>query len=192
MWVSAVDMLLERLLQIGFPFNRVAALSFSGQQHGCVFWRRGASHALSTLRKEETLAQQLRESFAISESPVWMDSSTSKQCQERERALGGPLAVAELSGSRAYERFSGNQIAKVASTAPRGLQDCERISLVSSFVATLFAGSYAGIDSSDASGMNLMDIHHKIWDRRLLDVTAERAILEQLLGPVVEPHSVVG
>lgn len=35
-------------------------------------------------------------------SPVWMDSSTAQQCKEIEDAVGGPLELAHLTGSR-YE-----------------------------------------------------------------------------------------
>lgn len=50
------------------------------------------------------------------------------------------------------------QIARVARREPDAYASCERISLVSSFVTSLFAGHYCSIDASDASGMNLMDI----------------------------------
>jgi xylulokinase len=38
-----------------------------------------------------------------------MDSSTTDECRALEEAVGGPLALAEITGSRAYERFTGNQ-----------------------------------------------------------------------------------
>lgn len=36
-----------------------------------------------------------------------MDSSTTKYCTALEAALGGPQRVASITGSRAYERFTG-------------------------------------------------------------------------------------
>ncbi|KAL0150640.1 hypothetical protein M9458_054057, partial [Cirrhinus mrigala] len=53
------------------------------------------------------------ECFAVQDSPVWMDSSTADQCQFLEAAVGGAQRLADITGSRAYERFTGNQIAKI-------------------------------------------------------------------------------
>ncbi len=108
-----------------------------------------------------------------------MDNSTSAFFEELERALGGPQRVAEVTGSRAYERFtrcgrasagrqsgsqlppccaecgavSRNQIAKIYRTQGAAYGATERISLVSSFLASVFAGHYAPIDYSDATGI---------------------------------------
>ena len=64
---------------------------------------------------------------------------------------------------RAYERFTGNQIAKIYNTKPDLYEETERISLVSSFSVSLFLGQYARIDVSDGSGMNLLNIKSKEW-----------------------------
>lgn len=63
---------------------------------------------------ESTLASQLLPgAFSIQNSPIWQDSSTTMECNELEKYIGGPQTLADLTGSRAYERFTGNQIAKV-------------------------------------------------------------------------------
>ena len=190
MWVAALDLLLERMRAAGFAFGRLAAISGSGQQHGSVYWNRTARRALGSLKPEGTLRDQLAGAFAVDASPIWMDSSTAKQCAEREAALGGAQAVADLTGSRAFERFTVNQIAKIFQENPAGYRASERIGLVSSFVASVFRGDYAPIDVSDGSGMNLMDVRKKQWDRRALDVTAPE--LEAKLGSLVPSHTVLG
>lgn len=190
MWVEALDLLFARLQEARFPFGAVAAISASGQQHGSVFWKKGAAAKLAGLRPDRSLRDQLADAFSVSESPVWMDSSTTAECRAREAALGGAQAVADVTGSRAYERFTGNQIAKVARLQPAAYAETERIGLVSSFVASLLAGRYAPIDWSDGSGMNLLDIRRKAWDLKSLDLTAPG--LAERLGAPAASHTVVG
>ncbi|XP_014912125.1 xylulose kinase isoform X4 [Poecilia latipinna] len=180
MWVKALDLLLDRMKAAGFGFSRVRALSGSGQQHGAVFWRTGAARTLTQLDPGQNLHQQLTDSFSVQDSPVWMDSSSGLQCDALQEAAGGAMRLADITGSRAYERFTGNQISKVRQTRPDQFQDTERISLVSSFGASLFLGRYAAIDYSDGSGMNLLDIRDRMWSQICLDATATN--LERLLG----------
>lgn len=190
MWVAALDLLFQRMKQQRFPFARVAAISGSGQQHGSVHFRKGARAILQRLSPDTPLHRQLAAVFAVGDSPVWMDFSTTAQCRALEQALGGPQALARLTGSRAFERFTGNQIAKIAQTQRANYENTERIALVSSFFASLLTGDYAPIDTSDGSGMNLMDVRRKVWSRRALEATAPD--LEARLGPLVPGHTVVG
>ena len=190
LWVAALDLLLKKMQEAKFPFAQVAAISGSGQQHGSVYWKHGSREVLAKLDPANTLQPQLQDAFAVKDSPIWMDSSTTAQCRALEDKLGGPQAVAELTGSRAYERFTGNQIAKVAQQQPEAYSQTERISLVSSFVASLFAGDYASIDASDGAGMNLMDIRSKQWAPAAANATAPG--LADKLGNVVASHEIVG
>ncbi len=190
MWVAAMDLLLERMREDTAPLAAVRAISGSGQQHGSVWLNRSAEAALRQLDASQTLGGQLAGIFSVGDSPVWMDSSTSAQCAARERALGGPQATADLTGSRAYERFTGNQIAKRYETMPDAYAATARICLVSSFVPTLLTGAFAPIDASDGSGMNLMDIRRKSWAPAALDCTAPA--LGGRLGHVVASHEPVG
>jgi len=165
MFVAAVDELLSRMQKGGFAFENVKAISGSGQQHGSVYWKNGAAEILSGLKGGEPLTGQLSEAFSKANGPIWMDSSTGSQCKALEKALGGAQEVANLTGSRAYERFTGNQIAKIASEEPEVYGATERISLVSSMLPSLLKGSYVGIDHSDAGGMNLMHLIKKTWSK---------------------------
>jgi xylulokinase len=185
-----MDRLFERMQADGFPFRQVAAISGSGQQHGSVYLRRGTRKVLRGLSPDRPLRDQVADCFAVGESPIWMDSSTTAQCRALEAALGGPQAVAELTGSRAYERFTGNQIAKLHATRPDAYAATERIALVSSFMASLLIGDYAPIDTADGAGMNLMNLRAKRWAAAALDATAPG--LRARLGPIAPAHTAVG
>ena len=50
-----------------------------------------------------------QDSFSLTHSPVWKDSSTGQQCRELEEAFGGPLSLALVTGSRAYEVREGGR-----------------------------------------------------------------------------------
>ncbi|XP_037004104.2 xylulose kinase isoform X1 [Artibeus jamaicensis] len=190
MWVQALDSILEKMKTSGFDFSRVLALSGAGQQHGSIYWKAGASRVLTSLSPDLPLHEQLQACFSIGDCPVWMDSSTTAQCRQLEASVGGAQALSGLTGSRAYERFTGNQIAKIYQQNPEAYSHTERISLVSSFAASLFLGSYCPIDYSDGSGMNLLHIRDKVWSQACLRACAPR--LEEKLGPPVPSCSVVG
>jgi len=190
MWVAALDLLLDRMRDGRWPLDRVAAVSGSGQQHGSVWLVRGARQVLNRLDPGLPLEKQLEGIFALRDSPVWMDSSTTAECREREEKMGGAQRVADITGSRAYERFTGNQIAKIFKRQPDVYGKTERIALVSSFMASLLTGDYAPIDMSDGSGMNLLDIRRRAWDRLAMDVTAPN--LAEKLGEPSPSHAVVG
>ncbi|XP_062424767.1 xylulose kinase isoform X1 [Rhea pennata] len=190
MWVKALDMLLEKMKSSGFNFSQVRALSGAGQQHGSVYWKKGSAEILKNASSELPLHHILKDCFSVSNSPIWMDSSTASQCSSLEKAVGGAQRLANITGSRAYERFTGNQIAKIYNQNPEVYMQTERISLVSSFAASLFLGAYAPIDYSDGSGMNLLKICEKVWSESCLDACAPGLV--EKLGCPVPSHSVLG
>jgi len=190
MWVKALDLLMDRLRITGLDFHDVVALSGAGQQHGSVYWKKGAEEVLKNLDSRGFLSSQLATCFSIPDSPVWMDSSTHLYCKKLEDKIGGPQKLAELTGSRAHERFTGNQIAKIFDEKSESYFNTERISLVSSFGCSLFLGRYSPIDCSDGSGMNLMDISTKDWDPHCLHVAAPE--LKSKLGNIVGSHECLG
>ena len=116
MFIDALDIGLHRLQNQNkdIDFSKIISISGSGQQHGSVYWKKGALISLKNMNPKQTLLENLSNCFAINYSPIWMDSSTKSQCQDLEFKVGSALKVAQISGSRAYERFTGNQIAKIS------------------------------------------------------------------------------
>lgn len=167
-----MDLILDQLKISGLDFATVKAISGSGQQHGSVYWKNGAREKLRNLNSNKFLHSELQDAFALRDSPIWMDSSTSEYCRKLEQAVGGAEELANITGSRAYERFTASQIAKIYDTRPDVYELTERISLVSSFIASLLIGDYAPIDLSDGSGMNLLDIWNREWSEKCLKFCA--------------------
>ncbi len=190
MWAEALDLLLTKMKRADGALSKVVAISGSGQQHGSVWFKKGAQSSLQRLDGAKDLKTQLADAFSVSESPIWMDASTTAQCRALEAALGGPQAVADLTGSRAFERFTGNQIAKISQQQAEAYANTERIALVSSFMASLFVGDYAPIDTADGSGMNLMDIRSKTWAPQAVKNTAPD--LAGKLGAIAAAHTPIG
>lgn len=113
------------------------------------------------------------------------------ECDHLEQAVGGPEELSKISGSRAYCRFSGNQIAKVFRLKPEIYHATARISLVSSFLSSILIGKWSLIDTSDGSGMNLMDIWAKEWSEKLMVATAPN-LGEKLGDHAVNPWEPAG
>ena len=119
-----------------------------------------------------------------------MDSTTNTECLQLEHAIGSNRALAQLTGSRAYERFTGPQIAKIAHDQPAAFENTEKISLISSYIPSLLLGAYASIDYADGSGMNMLDIHGKKWIQKALHACSVPS--EGMLGDCVPSHSILG
>lgn len=191
MWVKALDIVLDRLVVQGADLSTVVAISGSAQQHGSLYWSSYGVKTLSDLDADKFLHTQIDDSaFTVTRSPIWMDGSTEKQCIEMEEAIGGREKMVEYTGSKCYARFTGPQIRKIYQNRSDCYENTKRISLVSSFLASLFLGKVAPIDYSDGSGMNLLDISKKTWSQPCLNACAPD--LEERLGEPVPTNSIIG
>ena len=191
LWAEALDRMVSLVAaERGFDRARLRAVAGAAQQHGSVYLRAGAAPALAALDPGRPLARQLGGIFARKTAPIWMDSSTAVQCGEITRALGGPENVASLTGSRAFERFTGPQIRKWFQLDADGYGRTATIHLVSSFLASLLSGTTAPIDWGDGAGMNLMHLARREWAPAALEATAPG--LAEKLPPLTAPWTVVG
>ncbi|CAF1050105.1 unnamed protein product [Adineta steineri] len=120
-----------------------------------------------------------------------MDSSTTDECQMIEKAVGNAQNLFQITGSKAYERFTGSQIMKVATKTSDVYQQTERIQLISNFLASILLGEYAPIDLSDGSGMNLLDIRQHKWSKECLN-TCGKDLEKKLSEKLVYPRTALG
>ncbi|KAK2738490.1 hypothetical protein FQN57_007005 [Myotisia sp. PD_48] len=172
MWLQAMDTVLAELKSQGIDLSRVKGISGAGQQHGSVYWNESADRILSNLDLSKTLEEQVQAALAHPYSPNWQDASTQKECDEFDVFLGNKETLAEVTGSKAHHRFTGPQILRFQRKYPESYRNSSRISLVSSFLASIFLGRVAPFDISDVCGMNLWDIATNTWDERLLKLCA--------------------
>jgi xylulokinase len=190
MWAEALDLTLAALAASGLDLTAIAAIAGSAQQHGSVYLNAGAASRLAALDPSRALAGQLDGIFSRPVSPIWMDSSTSAECAEITAAMAGAARLAQLTGSRAFERFTAAQIRRFFHHAPVEYAATDRVHLVSSFLASLLAGAHAPLDPGDASGMNLMDLARRAWAPDAVAATAPN--LAGKLPPIVPSWSIVG
>ena len=132
----------------------------------------------------------MKGAFSRAVIPNWQDSSTTVECREIESAVGGAEQLAEITGSKAHERFTGPQIMRWIKAHPDQFKETSRISLVSSYITTLLCldGEVKGIDESDVCGMNLwtMNTPERGWNGDILKAIAgsDAEKLKEMLGEV--------
>jgi len=190
MWAEALDLLFAGMKKDGVPLDKILAISGCGQQHGSVYLNDRAAGALANLDHKKSLVENLHGIFARKTSPIWMDSSTTAECAEIRKKLGGIKYTASRTGSDTFERFTGPQIRKFHKTEPDAYDKTAGIALVSSFMSSLLAGKIAPMDFGDGAGMNLMEIRHKLWDTDALKATAPN--LKKKLPPLAASGQVIG
>jgi xylulokinase len=172
MWAEALDVLFTHLTAQRLDLDRLTAISGSAQQHGSVYLNDTAARGLEAMHPGRAVPPQIVPLLSRPIAPIWMDSSTHNECREIEAAVGGAAALAQHTGSRAFERFTGPQIRKFATQEPAAYAATDRIHLVSSFLASVLIGRHAPADPGDGSGMNLMDLAARAWWTPAVDATA--------------------
>lgn len=68
LWVRAFDLVLQRLKENGLEFGSIACVSGTGQQHGSVYWKKGAKEILRTFQSGKSLYELLKVWYL---SPSW-------------------------------------------------------------------------------------------------------------------------
>ncbi|MFN8390380.1 MAG: FGGY family carbohydrate kinase [Bdellovibrionota bacterium] len=192
MWIEGLSMLLDRLRSEVSPpeIRRIARIAGAGQQHGTAYLRQGAEQMFDA-DPGLSLPELLEGQFSWDRAPIWMDSTTREQCALLESRLGGPLRVAELTGSIPTERFSLPQILRFAEVQPELYDKTGHICLVSSLICSCFLGRIAPMEPGDGSGMNLMNIRSLDWDPNILAAVEDVAPNLRSRLPAILPSNAI-
>ncbi len=190
LWSGALDAMFAAMKSDGVALGEILAISGSGQQHGSVYLNASATKALAGLNPTKTVVENLRGVFSRPTAPIWMDSSTARECVAIRQKLGGLKKTATATGSDTFERFTGPQIRKFYLTDKAAYAGTAHVALVSSFMASLLAGKIAPIDFGDGAGMNLMDIRKRKWHPSALRATAPGLAVK--LPPLAPSGKVIG
>ena len=99
MWAEALDLIFAGMKKDGVALGDILAVSGCGQQHGSVYFNDRIGPALEMLDPQRSLVENLRGVFARKTAPIWMDASTSAECAEIRKKLGGIKYTASRTGS---------------------------------------------------------------------------------------------
>jgi len=169
MWIDALDLLFTQL-KSEIDFSAIKGISGSGQQHASVYLNKNFLDLKCDSKK--SLVENYRNCFSRKTAPIWMDTSTTKQCKEMADALGGSKVFSERTGSAVIERFSGSQIRKFWQENEASYNNTARIHLCSSFLCSVLCGKDAAIDFGDGAGMNMLNLQTLSFDEEIMKAIA--------------------
>jgi xylulokinase len=140
--------------------SHVKSIGLSGQMHGSVFLADGP--------------------IPLRPALLWNDQRTAEQCAQIESAAGGRKALIELVANPALTGFTAPKILWLRQNEPRIYQKTKHILLPKDYIRYRLTGEYA-TEVSDASGTLLLDVVHRTWSRRLLELLdIDHALLPRL------------
>jgi len=151
----------------GINAHEVKGIGISGQMHGLVM----LDKAGNVLRK----------------SIIWCDQRTAKECVEITEKIGAKRLI-ELTANPALTGFTASKIMWVKNNEPQVYEKCAHILLPKDYVRYMLTDEFA-TEVSDASGMQLLDVPHRIWSDEVL---SKLGIDKSLLAKVYESPEVTG
>ena len=157
---------LKELLE-GFAKDQVKGISFGGQMHGLV-----------ALDKEDQV---------IRPAILWNDGRTTKQTDYLNQVIGKEK-LSEYTANIAFAGFTAPKILWMKENEPENFAKIEKIMLPKDYLAYRLSGSFC-TEYSDASGMLLLDVEHKCWSAKMLEICG---ITEAQLPKLYESWEVVG
>ena len=135
-------------------------------------------HGLVALDKEDQV---------IRPAILWNDGRTAKQTDYLNQVIGKEK-LSEYTANIAFAGFTAPKILWMKENEPENFAKIEKIMLPKDYLAYRLSGSFC-TEYSDASGMLLLDVEHKCWSAKMLEICG---ITEAQLPKLYESWEVVG
>ena len=151
-WIAAVEAtIMEVLSKIPERRSEVVGIGVSGQQHGLVLL--DAANGV------------------VRPAKLWCDTSTTAQCAELTKALGGEAKVVELTGNAMLTGYTAPKILWVRQNEPQNWAETASVLLPHDYINWWLTG-VKSMEYGDASGTALLDVKTRSWSQPVLDAVA--------------------
>lgn len=150
-WWNAVQDGLQALLE-GTDGREVAGISFGGQMHGLVI-----------LDEQDQV---------IRPAILWNDGRTAKDTDYLNEVIGKETLSA-CTANIAFAGFTAPKLLWVQREEPQNFARITKIMLPKDYLAYRLTGIHS-MDYSDASGTLLLDVEHRCWSEKMLDICSVR------------------
>ncbi len=151
-WIAAVEGTIKQVLEkLGSRRSEVIGIGVSGQQHGLVL-----------LDSRDQVVRPAK---------LWCDTSTTQQCAELTKALGGEAKVVELTGNAMLTGYTAPKILWVRQNEPQNWEKTASVLLPHDYINWWLSGEKS-MEYGDASGTALLDVKTRTWSQPVLEAVA--------------------
>jgi len=165
-WKKALLEGVPELLK-GFDAADVAGIGAGGQMHGLV-----------VLDEDDNV---------IRPAILWNDGRTAKQVDYLNGVIGKEKLSA-MTANIAFAGFTAPKILWMKENEPENFAKIAKIMLPKDYINYILTGVHS-CDYSDASGMLLLDVEHKCWNKEMLDICG---ITESQMPGLYESFDCIG
>ncbi len=151
----------------GFDASSVAGIGVGGQMHGLV-----------ALDENDSV---------IRPAILWNDGRTAAETEWLNTVVGKEKLSA-LTANIAFAGFTAPKLLWMKKHEPESFARIAKIMLPKDYINYCLTGVHA-CDFSDASGMLLLDVRHRIWSKEMLDICG---ISETQMPKLFESYTVIG
>ena len=132
--------------------SQIKGISFGGQMHGLV-----------VLDKKDQV---------IRPAILWNDGRTGKQTDYLNQEIGKET-LSRYTGNIAFAGFTAPKILWMREKEPENFARVRKIMLPKDYLAFYLSGEFS-TDYSDASGTLLLDVEHKCWSEKMMEICGIR------------------